>query len=43
MLNEAAPERFFDDEHYRGYPAALVRLDNIEEDELATLLRRPGG
>ena len=39
LLIEAAPDRFFDDDHYRGYPAVLVRLDAIEEDELAGLLR----
>lgn len=39
MLIEAAPERFFDDDHYRGFPAVLVRLDAIEADELAGLLR----
>lgn len=40
MLLEAAPERFFTDDHYRGYPAVLVRLDAIEADELAGLLRQ---
>ena len=39
MLVEAAPERFFDDDHYRGFPAVLVRLPRIDEDELAGLLR----
>ena len=39
MLIEAAPERFFDDDHYRGYPAVLTRLAEIEADELAGLLR----
>jgi hypothetical protein len=39
MLIAAAPDRFFDDEHYRGYPAVLVRLDVVAEDELAGLLR----
>jgi hypothetical protein len=39
MLIEAAPDRFFDDDHYRGYPALLVRLWAIEEDELAALMR----
>ncbi|MBI8988165.1 MmcQ/YjbR family DNA-binding protein, partial [Corynebacterium sp. CCM 8863] len=39
MLIEAAPERFFDDAHYRGYPAVLVRLAEIDADELAGLLR----
>ncbi len=39
MLLEAAPDRFFTDDHYRNYPAVLVRLDVIEADELAGLLR----
>jgi hypothetical protein len=39
MLIEAAPDRFFDDDHYRGYPAVLVRLPIIEADELAALLQ----
>ena len=38
MLIDAAPERFFDDDHYRGFPAVLVRLDRIAEDELRDLL-----
>ena len=38
MLIAAAPDRFFDDDHYRGYPAVLVRLEAIEEDELRELL-----
>ena len=38
LLIEAAPDRFFDDDHYHGYPAVLVRLEAIEEDELAHLL-----
>jgi hypothetical protein len=38
MLISAAPERFFDDDHYRGYPAVLVRLDAIDADELGPLL-----
>lgn len=40
LLLEAAPERFFTDDHYRGYPAVLVRLDQVEADELAGLLRQ---
>jgi hypothetical protein len=39
MLIESAPDRFFDDDHYKGYPAVLVRLNVIDEDELAGLLR----
>lgn len=38
MLIAAAPERFFEDDHYRGYPAVLVRLDAIAEGELGDLL-----
>jgi len=38
LLLEAAPDRFIDDAHYNGYPAVLVRLDVVEEDELAGLL-----
>jgi hypothetical protein len=38
MLIEAAPDRFFDDDHYRGYPAVLVRLAAVDEPELAGLL-----
>ncbi|WP_298159464.1 MmcQ/YjbR family DNA-binding protein [Brevundimonas sp.] len=38
MLIEAAPDRFFDDDHYRGYPAVLVRLEAIEVAELQALL-----
>ena len=40
MLIEVAPERFFDDDHYRGFPAVLVQLDRVDEDELADLLAR---
>jgi hypothetical protein len=39
ILIEAAPDRFFDDDHYRGYSGVLIRLPQIEEDELADLLR----
>ena len=39
MLIEAAPDRFFDDDHYRGFPAVLVRLEAIEADELEALLK----
>jgi hypothetical protein len=39
MLMEAAPDRFFDDDHYRGYAAVLVRLSAIDKDELTGLLR----
>jgi hypothetical protein len=38
LLIEAAPQTYFDDDHYRGYPAVLVRLAMVEEEELAALL-----
>ena len=40
FLLEAAPDRFFTDDHYRSYPAVLVRLSEIEADELASLLKQ---
>ncbi|MBC7668125.1 MAG: hypothetical protein H7236_06620 [Gemmatimonadaceae bacterium] len=40
MLIEVAPDRFFDDDHYRGFPAVLVQLDRVDEDKLADLLAR---
>jgi hypothetical protein len=39
LLVEAAPDRFFDDDHYRGFPAVLVRLDVVDPAELADLLK----
>jgi hypothetical protein len=38
LLIEAAPDIYFDDDHYRGYQAVLVRLDAIGEAELRALL-----
>jgi hypothetical protein len=38
MLLEADPEKFFTEPHYNGFPAILVRLVAIEEDELRELL-----
>ena len=38
MLIEAAPDIYFDDDHYRGYQALLVRLEAIGEAELSALL-----
>jgi hypothetical protein len=38
MLIEAAPQIYFDDAHYRGYPAVLVRLNEISKAELKALL-----
>lgn len=38
MLIEAQPHIYFDDDHYRGFPAVLVRLAEIEAGELEGLL-----
>ena len=38
LLLEAAPDIFFEDDHYRGYPAILTRLPAIDAAELADLL-----
>lgn len=38
MLIEALPAAFFDDDHFRGYRAVLVRLAQVDEDELAGVL-----
>jgi hypothetical protein len=38
MLVAAAADRYFDDDHYRGFPAVLIRLGAIPEDELLTRL-----
>src|SRR4051812_47712185 len=37
-LIAAAPDRFFTEHHYNGFPAVLVRLPAIDVDELAELL-----
>jgi hypothetical protein len=39
LLIEAAPQVFFDDDHYRGFPAVLVRLEAVDEADLAALLQ----
>jgi hypothetical protein len=31
-------QKFFTEDHYRGFPAMLVRLDEVSKDELRTLL-----
>jgi hypothetical protein len=38
LLIEAAPQTFFDDDHYRGFPAVLARLPQLDGSELARLL-----
>ncbi|HVZ29259.1 MAG TPA: MmcQ/YjbR family DNA-binding protein [Asticcacaulis sp.] len=37
LLIEASPDAFFDDPHYRGYPAVLVRLPVIDATTLSEL------
>jgi hypothetical protein len=37
-LIATAPEKFFTEPHYNGFPAVLVRLANVELDELEELL-----
>ena len=38
FLIETAPEKFFTDDHYKGFPAVLVRLKKIGQRELEGLL-----
>jgi hypothetical protein len=38
VLIAADPQKFFTEPHYNGYPAVLVRLDEIDQDELEELL-----
>ena len=40
MRMEAAPEIYFITEHYRAWPAVLVRLSAVPKDELKALLTR---
>jgi hypothetical protein len=37
-LLAADPEKFFTTDHYRGFPAVLVRLDKVDARELRELL-----
>jgi hypothetical protein len=36
-LLEGKPETYFTTDHYRGYPAVLVRLERVSQAELASL------
>lgn len=38
MLIELAPEFYFETDHYRGWPAMLVRLDVIDDQDLTQRL-----
>ena len=37
QLLDADPARFFTEPHYNGYPAVLVRLAEVDVDELRAL------
>ncbi len=37
-LIEAEPDKYFETPHYAGYPAMLVRLGALSDEELATRL-----
>lgn len=41
ILIEAAPHVYFTDDHYRGFPAALVRLNRVGKKEFAACWRTP--
>ena len=38
VLIASDPEKFFTEPHYNGFPAVLIRLAAIENDELAELI-----
>lgn len=40
LLLEAMPEFYFETDHYRGWPAILVRIEEIPLDDLARRLER---
>jgi hypothetical protein len=40
ILIESAPEIYFETDHYKGWPAALVRLSKISDAELQQCLQR---
>ena len=40
FLMETQPEAFFLTDHYRGYPAILIRLSKVDRTQLAELLEQ---
>lgn len=40
MLLEAAPDIYFQTDHYKGYPAVLIRPERIERNELKLRIER---
>ncbi len=43
FLMEVAPAIYFETDHYKGWPAVLVRLHEIGDEELAARLEDSGG
>jgi hypothetical protein len=39
LLMEAAPDIYYETDHYRGWPAILIRIDRISDEELAHRLK----
>jgi hypothetical protein len=37
---ETDPETFWETDHYRGYPAVLVRFGSAERDRIENVIRR---
>jgi hypothetical protein len=40
MLLEAAPDLYYETDHYRGWPAMLVRIHAISDEELSHRMRK---
>jgi hypothetical protein len=40
LLMEAAPDLYFETDHYKGWPAVLARIHQLPPDELRLRLRR---
>jgi hypothetical protein len=40
LLMEAAPDLYFETDHYKGWPAVLARIHQVRPDELRLRLRR---
>jgi len=40
LLMETDPETFWETDHYRGYPAVLVRLGSADRERIENVIRR---
>lgn len=38
LLMEISPDIYFETDHYVGYPAVLIRLDSVDDEELSLRL-----